>query len=77
MPFWFKLNSSSREKLQKIVAFTNANFGRGSRTFSLAAAKLKDIMAVGQKEEAKTLVKAVKLYLGKRLDVHWGVGREV
>jgi hypothetical protein len=38
---------------------------------------LPDIIAAGQKEEAKTLVKAVKLYLGKRLDVYWGVVREV
>jgi formyltetrahydrofolate deformylase len=39
--------------------------------------ELKDIMAAGQKQEAKVLVKAVKLYLGKHLDVHWGVVREV
>jgi len=38
---------------------------------------LKDIMADGQKLEAGVLVKAVKLYLGKRLDVHWGVVKEV
>jgi formyltetrahydrofolate deformylase len=38
---------------------------------------LKDIVARGQKEEAKTLVKAVKIYLGKHLDVHWGVVKEV
>ena len=38
---------------------------------------LKEIMAAGQREEAKTLVKAVKLYLGKHLDVHWGVVKEV
>jgi len=38
---------------------------------------LKDIIACGQKEEAATLVKAVKLYLGKQLDVHWGVVKEV
>ena len=37
----------------------------------------KDIIAAGQKEEAKVLVKAVKLYLGKQLDVYWGVVREV
>ena len=40
-------------------------------------ATLKDIMAEGQKLEARTLLKAVKLYLAKRLDVHWGVVREV
>lgn len=38
---------------------------------------LKDIVARGQKVEASTLVKAVKLYLGKHLDVHWGVVKEV
>ncbi|MDR3460087.1 MAG: formyltetrahydrofolate deformylase [Verrucomicrobiae bacterium] len=39
--------------------------------------ELKDIIACGQKLEAAVLVKAVKLYLGKRLDVYWGVVREV
>ncbi|MEI7535468.1 MAG: formyltransferase family protein, partial [Verrucomicrobiae bacterium] len=39
--------------------------------------ELKEIMARGQQLEAKVLVKAVKLYLGKRLDVYWGVVREV
>ena len=39
--------------------------------------ELKDIMAAGQKLEARVLVKAVKLYLGKRLDVYWGVVKEV
>jgi len=38
---------------------------------------LKEIVARGQQVEAKTLVKAVKLYLGKHLDVFWGVVREV
>ncbi len=38
---------------------------------------LKDLTAAGQKLEAKVLVKAVKLYLGKRLDVYWGVVKEV
>jgi formyltetrahydrofolate deformylase len=38
---------------------------------------LKDIIASGQKLEAAVLVKAVKLYLGKRLDVYWGIVREV
>lgn len=38
---------------------------------------LKDIVARGQQAEAATLVKAVKLYLGKHLDVYWGVVREV
>jgi formyltetrahydrofolate deformylase len=39
--------------------------------------ELKEIIARGQKLEAAVLVKAVKLYLGKRLDVYWGVVREV
>ncbi len=38
---------------------------------------LKQIIAEGQKLEAKTLLKAVKLYLEKRLDVHWGIVKEV
>ena len=38
---------------------------------------LKEIIARGQKLEASTLVKAVKLYLDKRLDVHWGIVKEV
>ncbi len=38
---------------------------------------LKDIVASGQKLEAKVLVKAVKLYLTKKLDVFWGVVKEV
>jgi len=38
---------------------------------------LKEIVAAGQKLEAATLVKAVRLYLAKRLDVHWGIVREV
>jgi formyltetrahydrofolate deformylase len=38
---------------------------------------LKGIVANGQKLEAAVLVKAVKLYLGKRLDVYWGIVREV
>jgi formyltetrahydrofolate deformylase len=38
---------------------------------------LNQIVAAGQQCEAKTLVKAVKIYLTKRLDVHWGVVKEV
>jgi formyltetrahydrofolate deformylase len=38
---------------------------------------LKEIVANGQQLEASTLVKAVSLYLDKRLDVHWGVVKEV
>jgi formyltetrahydrofolate deformylase len=34
--------------------------------------ELKDIMNQGQKLEAKTLLKAVQIYLTKQLDVHWG-----
>jgi len=39
--------------------------------------ELKQIMARGQQLESAVLVKAVKLYLGKRLDVYWGVVKEV
>lgn len=38
---------------------------------------LKEIVECGQKLEANVLLKAVKLYLGKRLDVYWGIVREV
>jgi formyltetrahydrofolate deformylase len=38
---------------------------------------LKELIARGQQLEADVLVRAVKLYLGKRLDVHWGVVNEV
>jgi formyltetrahydrofolate deformylase len=38
---------------------------------------LKEIVAAGQAVEAATLLKAIKLYLDKRLDVHWGVVKEV
>ena len=38
---------------------------------------LKQIVAEGQKREAKMLLKAVKIYLTKRLDVHWGVVKQV
>lgn len=38
---------------------------------------LKDIVAAGQKLEAVTLLRAVRLYLTKRLDVFWGVVKEV
>jgi formyltetrahydrofolate hydrolase len=36
---------------------------------------LKQIVAAGQRLEARTLVRAVKLYLEKRLDVFWGLLR--
>jgi formyltetrahydrofolate deformylase len=38
---------------------------------------LKEIMVAGQKLETKVLVKAVKLYLAKRLDVYWGTVKQV
>jgi formyltetrahydrofolate deformylase len=38
---------------------------------------LREIVAAGQELEASTLLKAVKLYLDKRLDVYWGVVKEV
>jgi len=38
---------------------------------------LKEIVAAGQKLESEILLKAVRLYLTKRLDVYWGVVREV
>ncbi|HEX3719535.1 MAG TPA: formyltetrahydrofolate deformylase [Verrucomicrobiae bacterium] len=40
-------------------------------------ATLKEIIATGQALECKVLIKAVRLYLTKRLDVHWGVVKEV
>ncbi len=36
-----------------------------------------EIVAAGQKLETKVLEKAVRLYLSKRLDVYWGIVREV
>jgi formyltetrahydrofolate deformylase len=38
---------------------------------------LRQIVAAGQRLEAATLLKAVKLYLNKRLDVYWGIVKEV
>jgi len=38
---------------------------------------LRDIIAEGQRLEAKTLLRAIKLYLDNRLDVHWGTVKEV
>jgi formyltetrahydrofolate deformylase len=38
---------------------------------------LKQIVAAGQQLEARTLVRAVSLYLDKRLDVFWGIVKEV
>jgi formyltetrahydrofolate deformylase len=37
----------------------------------------KQIVAKGQELEAATLFRAVKLYLTRRLDVHWGIVNEV
>lgn len=39
--------------------------------------RLKDIVQAGQKLEARVLVKAVQLYLSRKLDVYWGKVREV
>ncbi len=39
--------------------------------------ELKELVARGRQLEAGVLVKAVKLYLGRRLDVYWGVVKEV
>ena len=38
---------------------------------------LKEIVAAGQRLEAKVLLKAVQLYLAKRLDVYWGIVKQV
>jgi formyltetrahydrofolate deformylase len=38
---------------------------------------LKEIVVAGQKLEAQVLVRAIKLYLTKRLDVYWGIVKEV
>jgi formyltetrahydrofolate deformylase len=42
-----------------------------------AGMTLKDIVAAGQKLEARVLLKAVKRFLERRLDVHWGIVNEV
>jgi formyltetrahydrofolate deformylase len=41
------------------------------------AMALKDVLVEGQRLESKVLVKAVKLYVKKRLDVYWGVVKEI
>lgn len=38
---------------------------------------LKDIVTEGQRQESRVLVRAVKLYLQNRLDVYWGIVKEV
>jgi formyltetrahydrofolate deformylase len=42
-----------------------------------AGMNLKDIVQKGQSLEAKTLTKAVQLYLNRKLDVYWGKVKEV
>lgn len=47
-------------------------------SFSLRSGmSLKEIIGAGQKLEAQVLVKAIRLYLTKRLDVYWGIVKEV
>ena len=41
------------------------------------AMTLKDIVTAGPRLEARVLVRAVRLFLARRLDVHWGVVKEV
>jgi formyltetrahydrofolate deformylase len=43
----------------------------------LPSMTLRQIIDAGQKLEATTLLRAVKLYLDKRLDVYWGTVKEV
>ena len=38
---------------------------------------LSQIIETGQKLEAQVLLKAVKRFLARRLDVHWGIVKEV
>jgi formyltetrahydrofolate deformylase len=38
---------------------------------------LRDIVETGQKVEAQVLLKAIKRYLSKHLDVYWGTVNEV
>lgn len=38
---------------------------------------LKQIVAAGQKREARVLLRAVRLYLTRRLDVYWGTVKQV
>jgi len=38
---------------------------------------LREIVAAGQRLETRVLVKAIKLYLTKRLDVYWGIVKQV
>jgi len=50
---------------------------KGLTAVARAGMALSEIIAASQKFEAKTLVKAIKLYLTKRLDVYWGTVKEV
>ena len=38
---------------------------------------MKEIVARGQQLETRVLVKAVRLYLSKRLDVYWGIVKQI
>ena len=38
---------------------------------------IKDIVTRGQQLETRVLVKAVRLYLSKRLDVYWGIVKQI
>jgi formyltetrahydrofolate deformylase len=40
-------------------------------------ATLRDLITAGQKLEARVLVKAVRLYINRQLDVYWGVVKQV
>ncbi len=42
-----------------------------------SAMTLKEIVAAGQKVEAQVLVRAIQLYLTKKLDVFWGIVKEL
>ena len=43
----------------------------------LPGMNLKDVVKAGQRLESAVLIKAIKLYLAKHLDVYWGIVREV
>jgi len=58
--------SSDEVEVMKFRLQNRAAFGVG-----------KDRFAEGQRLEAATLLEAVKLYLARRLDVHWGIVEEV
>jgi hypothetical protein len=58
----------------KLKIYFHREAGFGSLT---AFMTLKDIVAAGQRLETRVLVKAVKLYLAKRLDVYWGTVKQI